>query len=98
MYLKIYNSMFDLLHWVNKSMSFLVYNIYFKTKSLGYLRVLSLIDNYALIEKMYDTLEKYIIASEFDIKSKSWNLGSYYENFRETLEDFTDLFKNENNL
>ncbi len=65
-------------------------NMYFKTKSLGNLRILSLIDNYALIEKMYDTPEKYIIASGFDMKSKSWNFGSYYENFREALEDFTD--------
>ncbi len=62
----------------------------FKTKSLGELQILALVDNCALIEKMYDTPEKYIIANGFDMKIKSWNFGSYYEEFKEALEDFTD--------
>lgn len=69
-------------------------SMFFSTRALGNLKILAYIDNYALIEKMYDTPEKYIIASGFDMESKSWNFGSYYTDFKEVLEDFTDKVLN----
>lgn len=62
----------------------------FETKSLGKLRILAHIDNRALLEKMYDTPEKYIIATNFNIETKSWDFGSYFENFQDALEEFTE--------
>lgn len=69
-------------------------SMFFSTRALGNLKILAYIDDYALIEKMYDTPEKYIIASGFDMESKSWNFGSYYTDFKEVLEDFTDKVLN----
>lgn len=62
----------------------------FETKSLGRLKILAHIDNRALLEKMYNTPEKYIIATNFNIETKSWDFGSYFENFQEALEEFTE--------
>lgn len=62
----------------------------FETKSLGKLKILAHIDNRALLEKMYDTPEKYIIATNFNIETKSWDFGSYFENFQDALEEFTE--------
>lgn len=73
-------------------------SMYFNTKALGNLKILALIDNYALIEKMYDTPEKYIIASGFDIKTKTWNFGSYYSNFKDVVEDFTERVLNDRHI
>lgn len=62
----------------------------FETKSLGKLKILAHIDNRALLEKMYDTPEKYIIATNFNIETKNWDFGSYFENFQDALEEFTE--------
>lgn len=62
----------------------------FETKSLGKLKILAHIDNRALLEKMYNTPEKYIIATNFNIETKSWDFGSYFENFQDALEEFTE--------
>lgn len=62
----------------------------FETKSLGKLKILAHIDNRALLEKMYNTPEKYIIAMNFNIETKSWDFGSYFENFQDALEEFTE--------
>lgn len=62
----------------------------FETKSLGRLKILAHIDNRALLEKMYNTPEKYIIATNFNIETKSWDFGSYFENFQDALEEFTE--------
>lgn len=61
-----------------------------ETKSLGKLKILAHIDNRALLEKMYDTPEKYIIATNFDIATKSWDFGSYYYSFQDAIEEFTE--------
>ena len=50
--------------------------LYIETHSLGKLKILAFIGTNALLEKMYDTPEKYILASGFDIKEKRWNFGS----------------------
>lgn len=62
----------------------------FETKSLGKLKILAHIDNRALLEKMYNTPEKYIIATNFNSETKSWDFGSYFENFQDALEEFTE--------
>lgn len=62
----------------------------FETKSLGKLKILAHIDNRALLEKMYNTPKKYIIATNFNIETKSWDFGSYFENFQDALEEFTE--------
>lgn len=62
----------------------------FETKSLGKLKILAHIDNRALLEKMYNTPEKYIIVTNFNIETKSWDFGSYFENFQDALEEFTE--------
>ena len=62
----------------------------FEKKSLGKLKILAHIDNRALLEKMYNTPEKYIIATNFNIETKSWDFGSYFENFQDALEEFTE--------
>lgn len=61
-----------------------------ETKSLGKIKILAHIDNRALLEKMYDTPEKYIIATNFDIATKSWDFGSYYYSFQDAIEEFTE--------
>lgn len=61
-----------------------------ETKSLGKLKILAHIDNRALLEKMYDTPEKYIVATNFDIATKSWDFGSYYYSFQDAIEEFTE--------
>ncbi len=70
----------------------------FETKSLGKLKILAHIDNRALLEKMYDTPEKYIIATNFDIETKSWDFGSYFQSFQDALEEFTERALSARNL
>lgn len=64
--------------------------IYFKTNALGELRILSFIDNTALLEKMYDTEEKYIIAINFDIENCCWGSGLYRSSFQDAFEEFRE--------
>lgn len=61
-----------------------------KSNSLGNLKILAHIDNIALLERQYDIPEKYIIASNFNIESKSWDFGSYFKDFQEVMEEFTE--------
>lgn len=70
----------------------------FETRSLGKLKILAHIDNRALLEKMYDTPEKYIIATNFNIETKSWDFGSYFESFQDALEEFTERVLSARNL
>lgn len=70
----------------------------FETKSLGKLKILAHIDNRALLEKMYNTPEKYIIVTNFNIETKSWDFGSYFENFQDALEEFTERVLNNKHL
>ena len=70
-------------------------NLCFETKSLGKLKILAFIGENALLEKMYNTPEKYIVASGFDTKSKSWNYGSYYQELEDALKNFYDKTKNQ---
>ena len=70
----------------------------FETKALGKIKILAHIDNRALLEKMYDTPEKYIIATDFNIEEKSWAFGSYYNNFQNALEEFTERVLGARNL
>ncbi|MCI9038893.1 MAG: hypothetical protein HFJ29_03325 [Clostridia bacterium] len=64
--------------------------IYFKTNALGKLKILCLIDKTALIEKMYNTKEKYIVAVNFDIENCCWDFGFYRTSFQEAFEDFRE--------
>lgn len=70
----------------------------FETKALGKLKILANIDNRALLEKMYDTPEKYIVATNFNIESKEWDFGSYFQDFQEALEEFSERVLNFRNL
>jgi uncharacterized membrane protein YheB (UPF0754 family) len=70
-------------------------NLCFKTKSLGKLKILAFIGENALLEKMYNTPEKYIVASGFDMESKSWNYGSYYQELEDALKKFYDKTENQ---
>lgn len=70
----------------------------FETRALGKIKILAHIDNRALLEKMYDTPEKYIIATNFNIEGKSWSFGSYYNNFQNALEEFTERVLSARNL
>lgn len=65
----------------------------FETKSLGKLKILAFIGNNALLEKMYDTPEKYIIASGFDINDKRWNFGSYFTTLKDAFSEFSERTK-----
>lgn len=69
-------------------------NLCFETKSLGKLKILAFIGGNALLEKMYNTPEKYIVASGFDMESKSWNHGSYYQELEDALKKFYDKTEN----
>ncbi len=65
--------------------------LYFKTNALGELRILSFIDNTALLEKMYDSLEKYIIAINFDIQNCCWNSGIYHTSFKDAFDEYREI-------
>ena len=69
----------------------------FETRSLGKLKILAFIGNNAFLEKMYDTPEKYIIASGFNIAEKSWNFGSYYTTLKDAFNSFSDKTKTQIN-
>lgn len=62
----------------------------FKTGALGKLRILAFIGENALLEKMYDTPEKYIIANGFDMQSKTWNYGSYFQELEDAFKKFSE--------
>lgn len=70
-------------------------NLCIETKSLGKLKILAFIGENALLEKMYNTPEKYIVASGFDMESKSWNYGSYYQELEDALKKFYDKTENQ---
>lgn len=70
-------------------------NLCFETKLLGKLKILAFIGENALLEKMYNTPEKYIVASGFDMESKSWNYGSYYQELEDALKKFYDKTENQ---
>ena len=62
----------------------------FEAGALGKLKILAHIDNKALLETMYDSSEKYIIATNFKLQEESWDFGSYYSDFHSALEEFTE--------
>lgn len=64
--------------------------IIFETNSLGKLRILAYIGTVALLEKMYDTPEKYIVAIDFDIENSRWNHGIYCTSFKTAFEEFRE--------
>ncbi len=64
---------------------------FFETKALGKLRILSFIDNIALLEKMYDSKEIYIVAINFDIENCCWGSGLYRTSFQEAFEEFRKM-------
>lgn len=70
-------------------------NLCFETKSLGKLKILAFIGENALLEKIYNTPEKYIVASGFDMESKSWNYGSYYQELEDALKKFYNKTENQ---
>lgn len=64
--------------------------IFFETNSLGKLRILAYIGTVALLEKLYDTPEKYIVAVDFDIENSRWNHGIYCPSFKTAFEEFRE--------
>jgi len=66
----------------------------FETNSLGKLKILAFINEYALLEKQYDTPEKYIIAVNFDMENKRWDFGKYYVSFEDAYKTFSDRVYN----
>lgn len=69
-----------------------------ESKSLGNLKILAHIDNRALLERINDVPDKYIIATNFDIETKSWDFGSYYYSFQDAIEEFTERVLSNRNI
>lgn len=63
----------------------------FEKIALGKCKVLEYANNNALIEKMYDTPEKYIVAMGFNEKDNTWRSGLYHTNLSEAFDEFTDM-------
>lgn len=62
----------------------------FNLQSLGKLKILANIGDFALLEKMYDTPEKYIVATNFNIEEQNWDYGAYFTKFEDALNRFND--------
>ena len=69
-----------------------------ESKSLGKLKILANIDNMALLERMNNISEEYIIATNFNIDDKAWDFGSYYYSFQDAIEEFTERVLSHKNL
>ena len=69
-----------------------------ESKSLGRLKILAHIDNRALLERMNDVPDKYIIATNFNIEDKSWDFGSYYYSFQDVVEEFMERVLSDRNI
>lgn len=69
-----------------------------ESKSLGKLKILAHIDNKALLERMSNVPDKYIIATNFNIEEKSWDFGSYYYSFQDVIEEFMERVLNGRNI
>ena len=65
-----------------------MYNNEIETKSLGRMRVLANIKDIALIEKLYDSPEKYIVGVGFNKKTNSWSFGIYHNDLPKALNSF----------
>lgn len=63
----------------------------FETKALGRCKILEYANNNALIEKMYDATEKYIIAMGYNEKDNTWRSGIYHTDLCEAFDEFTDM-------
>lgn len=63
----------------------------FETKTLGKCKILEYANNNALIEKMYDTPEKYIVAMGFNEKDNTWRSGIYHIDINEAFDEFTNM-------
>ena len=62
-----------------------MYNNEIETKSLGKMRVLANIKDIALIEKLYDAPEKYIVGVGFNKETNSWSFGIYHSDLAKAL-------------
>ena len=63
----------------------------FETKALGRCKILEYANNNALIEKMYDATEKYIIAMGFNDNDNTWRSGLYHTDIGNAFDEFTDM-------
>ena len=62
----------------------------FQTMSLGKVKLLALIGNNALIERLDNNPEKYIVANGFDMQNKTWTFGCYYRSFKQAMKEYAN--------
>ena len=65
-----------------------MYNNEIETKSLGKMRVLAHIKDIALIERVCDAPEKYVVGVGFNKKTDSWSFGIYHSDLAKALNSF----------
>lgn len=65
-----------------------MYNNEIETKSLGKMKILACINNIALIERLCDTPEKFVVGVGFDKETNSWGYGIYHDKLTGALNSF----------
>ena len=63
----------------------------FVTNKYGKMKVLANIKNVALLERMYDSPTKYIVAIGFDKEQVSWDWGKYYDKLTNAMNEFISI-------
>ena len=56
-----------------------------ETKTLGRMKVLACIEDIALIERLCDTPEKYVVGVGFNKETDSWSYGIYHNKLNKAL-------------
>ena len=59
-----------------------------ETKTLGRMKVLACIEDIALIERLCDTPEKYVVGVGFNKETDSWSYGIYHNKLTNALNSF----------
>lgn len=65
-----------------------MYNNEIETRTLGRMKVLACIEDIALIERLCDTPEKYVVGVGFNKETDSWSYGIYHNKLTEALNSF----------
>lgn len=63
----------------------------FVTNKYGKMKILADIKNVALLERMYDSPTKYIVAIGFDKEQVSWDWGKYYDKLTNAMNEFISI-------
>ncbi len=69
-----------------------------KSKSIGRFIILKQHKDFAIIQRLGDFKEKYIIVNKLKLDEPiEWNYGSYYSNLQNAVNDFYNNYINEGN-